>query len=75
MNAEHSYKLNPKLLAQLQHCEERQIPLVLILGDSELERGVVKLRNVVTREEAEVARETLVEEINERLQKLSVQEE
>lgn len=75
VNAEHSYKLNPKLLAQLQHCEERQIPLVLILGDSELERGVVKLRNVVTREEAEVAREKLVEEINERLQKLSVQEE
>lgn len=71
VRAEHSYKLNPKLLAQLQHCEENQIPLVLILGDSELERGVVKLRNVLTREEAEVSRERLVEEVNERLHQLS----
>lgn len=74
VNAEHSYKVNPKLLVQLQHCEERQIPLVLILGDSELERGVVKLRNVLTREEAEVSRELLVQEVNERLAKLTVVE-
>lgn len=72
VKAEHSYKINPKLLVQLQHCEERQIPLVLILGDSELERGVVKLRNVLTREEAEVSREKLVDEINVRLQQLNV---
>lgn len=66
----HSYKMNPKLLVQLQYCEEHQIPLVLILGDSELERGVIKLRNVQTREEVEVTRENLVQELTDRISSL-----
>ncbi|GJQ71259.1 hypothetical protein Trydic_g22069, partial [Trypoxylus dichotomus] len=53
---EHSYKRNPKLLAQLQYCEEQGIPLVLILGESELEKGVVKLREVTSRAETEIER-------------------
>lgn len=67
INAEHSYKQNPKLLAQLQYCEENQIPFALILGDSELNRGVVKLREVKTRNEVEISREHLAEEINRKL--------
>lgn len=67
INAEHSYKSNPKLLAQLQHCEENQIPFALVLGDSELERGVVKLRDVQTRHEDEVPIDNLVEAIKWRL--------
>lgn len=65
--AEHSYKTNPKLLAQLQHCEENGIPLAIVLGDSELERGVVKLREVTTRKEDEVKLEDLADEIIRRL--------
>ncbi|KAJ8981150.1 hypothetical protein NQ317_013815 [Molorchus minor] len=42
---EHSYKKNPKLLVQLQHCEEYGIPLAVILGESEIKNGVVKLRS------------------------------
>lgn len=49
--AEILYKKNPKLLNQLQYCEETGIPLVAILGEQELKDGVVKLRDVVTREE------------------------
>lgn len=64
---EHSYKNNPKLLAQLQHCEEYQIPLAVILGESELAKGVVKLRDVVTRNEVEVPRGSLADEIRKRL--------
>ena len=45
------YKRNPKLLSQLQHCEDTGIPLVAILGEQELRDGVVKLRNVANREE------------------------
>lgn len=45
------YKKNPKLLSQLQHCEDSGIPLVAILGEQELKNGVVKLRNVTTRDE------------------------
>lgn len=70
IKAEHSYKLNPKLLAQLQHCEENQIPFAIVLGDSELQRGVVKLREVQTRNEAEVKREELADEIKRRLSEM-----
>lgn len=51
VQAELLYKKNPKLLSQLQHCEESGIPLVAILGEQELKDGVVKLRVVATREE------------------------
>ena len=51
MQTEQSYKRNPKALTQFQYCEESGIPLAVVLGQSELEAGIVKLRNVVTREE------------------------
>uniref|UniRef100_A0A182R7L5 histidine--tRNA ligase n=1 Tax=Anopheles funestus TaxID=62324 RepID=A0A182R7L5_ANOFN len=65
--AEHSYKLNPKLLDQLQHCEEYQIPYAIILGDGELARGIVKLRKISSRQEVEVTLDTLIEELRCRL--------
>ncbi|XP_073834054.1 histidine--tRNA ligase isoform X2 [Musca autumnalis] len=67
IKAEHSYKLNPKLLAQLQHCEEQQIPLAVVFGDSELEKGIVKLREVTTRKEDEIPVAELANEIKKRL--------
>ncbi|XP_058827792.1 histidine--tRNA ligase isoform X2 [Topomyia yanbarensis] len=67
IKAEHSYKQNPKLLAQLQYCEEYQIPYAIVLGDGELSRGVVKLREINSRKEDEVPLETLVEELRNRL--------
>jgi histidyl-tRNA synthetase len=57
------YRTNPKLLDQLQYCEDRQIPFALIIGDSELQRGVVKLRTVATREERDVPVDRLVDEL------------
>ncbi|XP_063702859.1 histidine--tRNA ligase [Culicoides brevitarsis] len=71
IKAEHSYKQNPKLLAQLQHCEENKIPYAVILGDSELERGVVKLRDVQTRNEEELPIENLAIELKARLKVLN----
>lgn len=73
LKVEHSYKQNPKLLAQLQYCEERAIPLAIIIGQSELERGVVKLRNVATREEVEVPRGQLSSEIRKHLKNMGQQ--
>merc|ERR1711915_413083 len=46
VRAEHSYKKNPKMLNQLQYCEENGIPLAIVLGESELAAGVVKIRNI-----------------------------
>ncbi|KAM7299277.1 hypothetical protein ISCGN_019844 [Ixodes scapularis] len=63
LKVEHSYKLSPKLLGQLQYCEERGIPLAIIIGESELQKGIVKLRKVTTREEFEVPRDKLCTEI------------
>ncbi|KAF0771495.1 histidine--tRNA ligase, cytoplasmic [Aphis craccivora] len=67
VKAEHSYKKNPKFLAQLQHCEENEIPWAVIIGEEEVAKGIVKLRNVITRQEDEVKREDLVEEVLKRL--------
>uniref|UniRef100_A0A182MAZ9 histidine--tRNA ligase n=1 Tax=Anopheles culicifacies TaxID=139723 RepID=A0A182MAZ9_9DIPT len=67
IKAEHSYKLNPKLLAQLQHCEEYQIPYAIVLGDGELSRGVVKLREIATRREEELAVDKFIDELSVRL--------
>ena len=39
------------MLDQLQYCEKNQIELCVIVGGSELEAGIVKIRNVATREE------------------------
>ncbi|XP_026668452.1 histidine--tRNA ligase, cytoplasmic isoform X1 [Ceratina calcarata] len=69
LRAEHSYKKSAKLLAQLQHCEESGIPLAIIIGEGELARGEVTLREVATRTEVTVPRANLVEAIRERLWK------
>lgn len=65
--AEMLYKKNPKLLSQLHYCEETGIPLVVIIGEQEIKDGVVKLRDVRTREEVDVPRERLIEEIRKNL--------
>ncbi|CAK9825673.1 Histidine--tRNA ligase, cytoplasmic [Anthophora retusa] len=69
VKAEQSYKKNVKLLAQLQYCEESGIPLAIIIGEGELARGEVTLRDVASRAEVSVSRAHLVEEIKKRLQK------
>uniref|UniRef100_A0A2K6SHI5 Histidine--tRNA ligase, cytoplasmic n=1 Tax=Saimiri boliviensis boliviensis TaxID=39432 RepID=A0A2K6SHI5_SAIBB len=66
IKAELLYKKNPKLLNQLQYCEEAGIPLVAIIGEQELKDGVIKLRSVTSREEVDIRREDLVEEIKRR---------
>lgn len=73
IRTEQSYKLNPKLLIQLQHCEEAGIPFAVVIGDSELDRGVVKLREVSTRKEEEVPLDALADEIRKRLSTLKVE--
>ncbi|UJR33573.1 hypothetical protein I4U23_021011 [Adineta vaga] len=61
--AEMAFKRNPKMLDQLQYCEKNQIELCVIIGDSELKDGKVKIRNVITREECDVPREQLAEQL------------
>lgn len=67
LKAELSYKPNPKLLQQLQYCEEANIPWVIVVGQDEVSRGVVKIRNVKDRKELEVPESSVVEEIRKLL--------
>ncbi|KAG8133062.1 putative Histidyl-tRNA synthetase protein [Naja naja] len=67
--AEMLYKKNPRLLEQLQYCEETGIPLAVIVGEQELNDGIVKLRDVVTRKEVNIPQESFIEEIKRRLEK------
>ncbi|XP_076065865.1 histidine--tRNA ligase isoform X2 [Oratosquilla oratoria] len=67
LNVEFPYKKNPKFLNQLQYCEDRKIPFVCIIGENEVKDGIVKLRDVSSREETTVRREELASEIKKRL--------
>ena len=51
MQAELLYKKNPKMLTQFQFCEENGIPFCAVLGESELNEGVVTLRDMYSRQE------------------------
>ncbi|XP_030139631.2 histidine--tRNA ligase, cytoplasmic isoform X1 [Taeniopygia guttata] len=68
IKAEMLYKKDPKLLKQLQYCEDTGIPLAAIVGEQELADGVVKLRDVATRKEVDIPREKLIDEIRRRLE-------
>ncbi|XP_025071889.1 histidine--tRNA ligase, cytoplasmic-like isoform X3 [Alligator sinensis] len=68
IKAEMLYRENPKLLKQLHYCEDTGIPLAAIIGEQELKDGVVKLRDVATRQEVDIPRQKLLEEIRRRLE-------
>ncbi|XP_054698139.1 histidine--tRNA ligase, cytoplasmic-like isoform X3 [Grus americana] len=68
VKAEMLYKKDPKLLKQLQYCEDMGIPFAAIVGEQELTDGVVKLRDVAMRQEVDIPREKLVDEIRRRLE-------
>jgi len=67
IRSEHSYKKNPKMLTQLQFCEDAGIPYAIVIGESELAAGIVKLRDISSREEVEVKREDLITTLKQRL--------
>lgn len=67
IRAEHPYRINPKLLKQLQYCEKHEVPWAVILGESELNRGEVILRDVPSRKEELVRIDELIDEIHRRL--------
>ncbi|VDO37849.1 unnamed protein product [Onchocerca flexuosa] len=70
IKAEMALKANPKMLDQMQYCEEHKIPLAVIVGERELEEGILKLRDVPSRTEQDIPRDDLVEELNRRLKHL-----
>ncbi|EDO41764.1 predicted protein [Nematostella vectensis] len=68
VKAEVLYKKNPKMLNQFQFCEEGGVPLCLVIGEKELEEGIVTLRDMESREEVSVKRADVCDIIKKRLQ-------
>ncbi|KAH9497974.1 hypothetical protein DERF_013904 [Dermatophagoides farinae] len=66
-NAEHIYKKSIKILNNYQYCETNRIPYAVILAEDELKRGMVKIRDIQTRKEIEVARADIVVELKKLL--------
>ncbi|XP_071087508.1 histidine--tRNA ligase, cytoplasmic-like [Haliotis cracherodii] len=71
IKTESSYKKNPKALDQFQYCETNNIPLAIIIGQSEIEAGIIKLRVVATRKERDVPRGSMAEEIQKELKEIN----
>jgi histidyl-tRNA synthetase len=67
IKTEYSYKANPKILHQLQYCEENGIPFTVVIGEDEIQNNVVKLRDVNTRTEETISRDLIVSELKKRL--------
>ncbi len=65
--AEMSMKRKVKALDQFMYCEKNGIPLAVVLGPAELERGIVKVRRISDRFECEVELEQVVEKVRELL--------
>jgi len=55
-----------KLTRQLEYADALKIPFVIILGEAELKKGVVRVRDMEKREEFEVKREEVVKFLSER---------
>ena len=51
--AEFPYKKNAKFLTQIQYCEDKNIPLMVVVGGKEKKKGGVKVRDVSRRTEVE----------------------
>ena len=54
LQAELSYKKNPKFLNQIQYCEREKVPFMVVVGVEERDQGGVKIRDVVNQTEVRV---------------------
>lgn len=69
INAEFTYKANPKIKTQLATCEKQQIPFAIIIGSSEVQQGVVKVKELATGTEESVSRAEMVSYLKAKLGK------
>ena len=63
-------RANPKILNQLQLCEDTGIPLMVVIGEGELEKGIVKIRDIESRAEKEVPRSEYIEELKREMERI-----
>lgn len=74
IKAEFGYKPNPKMADQLGYALKGGIPFMILFGEDELAKGVVKIKDLDAEREEEVREEVLVEEVRRRLEEKLVKE-
>ncbi|XP_020107018.1 histidine--tRNA ligase, cytoplasmic-like [Ananas comosus] len=65
INAE--FKLTKRVMNHITYAKQSSIPWMVLVGESELEKGIVKLKNIEANQEEEVPRKTFVEELQRRI--------
>lgn len=61
--AEYSHQDNPKFKKQLDETLERGIPFMVVFGEDEMAKGMVKLKNMKLHTELEISLESLVDSL------------
>ncbi|KAK2658683.1 hypothetical protein Ddye_005216 [Dipteronia dyeriana] len=61
------YMVHKKVMKLIDRARESKIPWMVIVGERELNKGKVKLKNLDTTKEVEVSRSTFVEELQRQL--------
>jgi histidyl-tRNA synthetase len=66
IKAEFSYKKNPRLVTQFEHCEKNGIPLAVIIGGDELLQGIVKIKRIQDRGDKgqPISRSEIIQELH-----------
>jgi histidyl-tRNA synthetase len=65
VNTEFTYKAKVKIGKELSACDQKQIGVVVIIGKSEIEAGVVKIKDLKSQVEYEVLRGDMVAKVKE----------
>lgn len=61
------FRLTKRVMNHITRAKQSGIPWMVIVGESELQQGVVKLKNIEASEEEVVRRDKIVEELQRRL--------
>lgn len=61
------YMVHKKVMKLIDRARESKIPWMVIVGERELNEGIVKLKNIDTTQEEVISRSNFVEEIQRRL--------
>ncbi|GFR48348.1 hypothetical protein Agub_g10235, partial [Astrephomene gubernaculifera] len=67
IRAEFGYKPAPKMADNLGYCHEQGVPFMVLFGEDEISRGVVKIKDMDAHREDEVGVEQLVPQLQARL--------
>ncbi|KAF9335844.1 Cytoplasmic and mitochondrial histidine tRNA synthetase [Podila minutissima] len=72
IKAEFAYKLKPRTQNQWDACDRDMIPLAVIVGGEEIEKGVIKIKDMRTKDESqkggiEYSRSDMIAELQKRL--------